>query len=199
MHIRSSQVASHLIRAAVITGLVVTASGLSGCSYLRRKAGITAQAPDEFAVLTKGSLEIPPDFGLMPPKPGEPPTNQTDPSTSAEAALYGDEQQDAAQVAATIQSNGSEGEKLLLAKAGAANADPEIRQHLAADVQNVMAANDSFVNEILLWKDTPKDKGTPVDAKAESARLAKEKQTGEKIPPQKEEDSGWFAGWFDWL
>lgn len=197
MHIRSSEVASHLIRAAAITSLVVCSCSLTGCSYLRRQAGMNRTSPDEFSVLTKGSLVIPPDFGLMPPKPGEPPTNQTDPSSAAQAALYGDEQS-AAQIAANMSGNGTEGEKLLLAKAGAEKADPEVRQHIASDITGMMAADDSFVNEVLFWKDKPKDTGTPVNVAKQRAEELRQKQTGEAAPEKKTE-SGWFDGWFDWL
>ena len=49
------------------------------------------EAPDEFAVLTKAPLVIPPDYNLMPPKPGAAPTNQTDPVDAAQTALFGND------------------------------------------------------------------------------------------------------------
>ena len=45
---------------------------LSACDSLRREAGLTKQPPDEFAVVTKAPLIIPPDFNLHPPAPGAP-------------------------------------------------------------------------------------------------------------------------------
>lgn len=158
---------------------------------MRKMAGLNKAAPDEFAVLTKGSLVIPPDFGLMPPKPGSAPTNQTDPVTSAEGALFGS---DAA--TANLPANVSAGEKSLLANAGAAAANPQIRQDIAADNKAMLAADDSFTNDILFWQEKKKDNGKPVDADAEAKRL----KDGQPAKPEDEKDSGgWFDGWFDWF
>jgi hypothetical protein len=49
---------------------------LVGCDSIREAAGITKEPPDEFAVVTKAPLVIPPDYNLRPPKPGAAPTNQ---------------------------------------------------------------------------------------------------------------------------
>ena len=55
---------------------------LSACDTLRRDAGLTKQSPDEFAVVTKAPLIIPPNFNLHPPAPGAPPLNQQGPPTA---------------------------------------------------------------------------------------------------------------------
>ena len=184
---------SYWLQAAVLVSVGVA---LSGCSYLRSAAGMTKSAPDEFAVLTKGALVIPPDFGLMPPKPGSAPTNQSDPVTNAQGALFGT---DAAAAAATMPGNASMSEKLLLANAGATNVDPQIRQLLAADDKSVLAADDSFTHDILFWQEKKKlDTGNPVDADAEAKRQSAQK-SGQPAAPDEEKRSGWFDGWFDWL
>jgi hypothetical protein len=192
---------------------VLAAVGLSltGCSSIREAAGMNKMAPDEFAVQTKAPLVIPPDFSLMPPKPGAAPTNQTDPTTTARSALLG---QDAAGVAANMPGEGSMSEKLLLARAGAADADSQIRQRIAADDKNMLAADDGFTDQILFWQDKKSAAAEkPVDAEAEAKRLDRVKtgqqppaspQTGDKpaaADPQPEEkkSSGWFDGWFDWF
>ena len=72
----------------------------AGCSGLRDAAGLTKKSPDEFAVTTKAPLVVPPNFNLRPPSPGAPPTNQNDPSTNAQYALFND--QDAQTVAKTM-------------------------------------------------------------------------------------------------
>src|SRR6185437_15451701 len=83
-----------LMRSAIIrvamTSAAVLALGvaLSGCNTLRREAGLTKQAPDEFAVVTKAPLIIPPNFNLRPPAPGAPPLNQEDPEGTAQVALF---------------------------------------------------------------------------------------------------------------
>jgi len=195
MKIRSS----HLLRAALMAGVGLA---LCGCDTIRDAAGMGKQPPDEFAVLTKAPLVVPPDYNLKPPRPGAAPTNQSDPTDSAQAQLYGS---DAATVAASLPANFSLGERMLLADAGVVNADPNIRQELASDRKNVLGADDSFTDQILFWNGPKTDPGKVVDADAEAQRIDAAKN-GEpsaappkRPPPKQQEKSGWFDGWFDWF
>jgi hypothetical protein len=195
MKIRSS----HLLRAALVAGVGLA---LCGCDTIRDAAGMGKQPPDEFAVLTKAPLVVPPDYNLKPPRPGAAPTNQSDPTDSAQTQLYGS---DAATVAASLPASFSLGERMLLADAGVVNADPNIRQELASDRKNVLGADDSFTDQILFWNGPKTDPGKVVDADAEAQRIDAAKN-GEppaaqpkKPPPKQQEKSGWFDGWFDWF
>ena len=195
MNNRSSQV----MRAAVLVGVGLV---LCGCDTLRSAAGMGKMAPDEFAVLTKAPLVVPPDYNLKPPRPGAAPTNQVKPTDAAQVALY---RNDPATVASNIPGNSSQGEKLLLAYAGIANADPEIRQHLASDRKNMLGADDSFTDEILFWKGPKTDPGKAVDADAEARRIDAQRsgqapgEAPKQEAPKQEDKSGWFDGWFDWF
>ena len=160
-----------LLRLTVIGASLVA---LSACDSLREEAGLTKQSPDEFAVTTKAPLIIPPDFNLRPPSPGAAPLNQTDPTSSAEVAMFNTE--DPASVAAQMQGNYSPTEKLLLAHAGVQNADPTIRAQLQSDEKNMQGADPSFTDRIL---------GSP----AKTAPLPKGATPSDK--------SG--GGWFDWF
>ena len=75
-------------RTTLLTFAALSLLPLSGCDSLRRDAGLTKQSPDEFAVVTKAPLIIPPDFNLHPPAPGAPPLNQQGPTNFAQAALF---------------------------------------------------------------------------------------------------------------
>ena len=195
MKIRSS----HLLRAALVAGVGLA---LCGCDTIRDAAGMGKQPPDEFAVLTKAPLVVPPDYNLKPPRPGAAPTNQSDPTDSAQTQLYGS---DAATVAASLPASFSLGERMLLADAGVVNADPNIRQELASDRKNVLGADDSFTDQILFWNGPKTDPGKAVDADAEARRIDAQKagQTPGEAPkteaPKQEEKSGWFDDWFDWF
>ena len=147
---------------------------LAGCQSLRDEAGLSRQAPDEFAVTTKAPLIIPPDFNLRPPAPGAAPLNQTDPTASAEVAMFNTE--DPAIAAAQMQGNYTPGERMLLAHAGVQNADPTIRAQLQSDERNMQGADSSFTDRIL---------GSP----AKAAPQAKGSASSNK-------SSG---GWFDWF
>lgn len=160
---------------------------LVGCDSIREAAGITKEPPDEFAVVTKAPLVIPPDFNLKPPKPGAAPTNQVSPTASAEEALYGD---DASTIAAGITGNYSQEEKVLLAKSGGALADHGIRQQIAADAKNMEAADVSFTDKVLFGESEPDTSGKPLDADAEAERIGDAKAQGRPVaappgsPPQ---------------
>jgi hypothetical protein len=157
-----------VLRCAILAAAL---GAISACSTLRDEAGLTKQSPDEFAVTTKAPLIIPPDFNLRPPSPGAAPLNQTDPTSSAEIALFNNS--DPAVVAAQMTGNYSASEKMLLANAGVQNANPTIRAELQSDQRNMQGADRSFTDRIL---------GSP--AKASPSAKGEDKSSG---------------GWFDWF
>jgi hypothetical protein len=101
---------------------------LAGCGG--GKAGVFATgkhgAPDEFAVSRQAPLVIPPDFALVPPKPGEPRPQEADSSTQALEAMFGG------------PSPRSAAEKALLDRAGEARADSGIRAEVGDPTTTVV-------------------------------------------------------------
>jgi hypothetical protein len=195
----------HLSKQVLRFGLLAAgAVVLMGCQTFREATGLSKEGPDEFAVVTKAPLIIPPEFNLRPPRDGAPPVNQVQPTDAAQAALF--DTQDPAAVAKAIPGDYSEGEKMLLATAGATNADPGIRQQVASDGRSAEAANDEFTQKVLFWQDA-KQPGQNVDADAEAKRLDAQKNGGVAAPVQKRSDSATIdkkddeskGGWFDWL
>jgi hypothetical protein len=198
----SVSVASRLL---LVSGLAVL---LVGCSSIREAAGITKEPPDEFAVVTKAPLVIPPDFNLRPPKPGASPSNQEDPTAVAREVVTGNPPD---VVAATRADTYSDAEKALIAKTGAENADHKIRQQLEAENKQMEASDESFTDKVLFGAQP--DEGKPVNADAEAARLSDAKAQGQTsvstpgptahpasqnkpddAPQIKKEDSGWLDG-----
>ena len=176
-----------VVQLAAIGSVVLS---MAGCESIRDAMGVTKQPPDEFAVVTKAPLIIPPDYSLKPPKPGAAPLNQVSPTESAEAALYSD---DPKTVASTITGSYSNGEKMLMAQTGAAAANDSIRQQIAADNANQQSADESFTDH-LLFGGGDSDQGHPVDANAEKARIDASKTAQPAQQAQIKKDSG---GWLD--
>jgi hypothetical protein len=183
--------------------LGATAAGMAGCDTIRDAAGQTKDSPDEFAVVTKAPLVIPPDFSLRPPAAGAGPTNQIAPTQAAQAALF---TADPATVAASLPATMSTGERYLLVKAGVQNADPAIRQEIASDAGATRAADDSFTNNLLFGSSTP-SAGTAVDADAEARRIDAQKAGGAATPapnappattPPPEKKGSWWDDLFNW-
>src|SRR5215468_4072082 len=106
----------HAYRLAV---LGVCALSLMGCETIKKAAGMQKEGPDEFAVVTKQPLIIPPEYNLRPPRDGAPPTNQIQPTDSAQSALFDDPQA----AAKRMTGDYSEAERILLANARATNPD----------------------------------------------------------------------------
>jgi hypothetical protein len=144
---------------------------VAGCQSFRDAAGLTKQSPDEFAVVTKAPLVVPPDFNLHPPSPGAAPLNQQDPTNAAQSALFNSS--DPQTVAASMRGNFTPGEKMLLASAGAQNADPAVRGNLQSDRGNLQGADPAFTNTVLNGATTANAKATKPVKKS--------------------------SGWFDWF
>lgn len=124
------QMGKAVTRIALSFAIVGTAGALSGCQSFRDAMGASKAPPDEFTVVTAAPLIVPPDFNLQPPRPGEAPRNIQDPSAQARAALYS-VTSDAA--AAQLPNTYSDAEKTLLARSGAANTDPAVRQQISRE------------------------------------------------------------------
>jgi hypothetical protein len=160
-------------RVIVVTALVA-AAGLAGCQSTRNALGMTKVTPDEFRVVTKAPLVVPPDFALRPPAPGKPRPQELQPESAARTALLGAREGEAR----------SDGEKLLVAKAGADKADPLIRYVVDDEFGDVAHKEKGFADKVMFWRANKKAAATtaaapgsetaaPVDAAAEEDRIAK--------------------------
>ena len=145
---------------------------LAGCQSLRDAAGLTKASPDEFAVVTKAPLIIPPDFNLHPPSPGAAPLNQQDPTSAAQTTLFSSA--DPLTVAAGMRGNYTPAEKMLMANAGVQNADPTIRADLQSEQGSAQqGADPAFTTRVLNGPTAASGARKPVVKKA--------------------------PGWFDWF
>ena len=162
------------IALALVAGAAVASLGLQGCSSAGKALGMTKVVPDEFRVVTKAPLVVPPDYALRPPLPGEPRPQELQPESAARAALLGQSQ----------GANRSDGEKLLAQKAGADNADPLVRFVVDDEFGDLAHKEPSFADRVMFWKKPDANKGAattaaqagadtpaPVDAAAEAQRL----------------------------
>ena len=155
---------------ALIAALLVGAAGLGGCQSASHALGLSKVTPDEFRVVTKAPLVLPPDFALRPPAPGEPRPQELQPESAARTALLG-------QRAAEVR---SDGEKLLVTKAGGDKADPLIRYVVDDEFGGIAHKDKGFADWVIFWKHgqpaaapgTDATTATPVDAATEAQRIA---------------------------
>ncbi|WP_244442970.1 DUF3035 domain-containing protein [Candidatus Phaeomarinobacter ectocarpi] len=153
---------------------------LAGCGGgLDDALGLGKNPPDEFAIVTKAPLAIPPDYSLRPPVPGAPNRQARSAQEIAAAALYSG-RATGVSAQALGQPGSSAGESALIASAGAENASPEVRRLIENEYQSRIDADRSFADRIIFWQDrTPKP--IPVDAQAEAQRLRKNDALGQPV------------------
>lgn len=119
--------------------LGLSAAALAACSTAGPLSN--RNAPDEFAILTKPPLTVPPDYALRPPKPGETRPEELSTTQRTQQILLGD----------TSTEPPSTGELSLIAQVGALDVDPSIRAILAAENGGRAEKNVSMTNRLLFW------------------------------------------------
>lgn len=129
--------------------------GVSGCSSMNSAMGGGKNPPDEFAIVTKAPLTVPPDYALRPPRPGETRPERLSSSDRTRQLLLGDES----------MSPPSQGELTLLQNVDAINVDPNIRAILAAENGGRAEKDASLANQLIFWRvdgDTIDDSAAPL-------------------------------------
>jgi hypothetical protein len=153
----------------ILASVLVAPLALGACQSTRSALGMNKVTPDEFRVVSKAPLVVPPDFSLRPPAPGKPRPQELQPESAARAALTGQR----------ASEDRTDGEKMLVARAGADKADPLIRYVVDDEFGDVAHKDKNFADRVMFWRsdkapavasagsDTP----APVDAAAEQARV----------------------------
>jgi hypothetical protein len=148
---------------------------LSGCSDVRSALGYEKQAPDEFAVVARAPLSVPPNFSLRPPRPGA--ERPQEPSTRQGARALILKNSGAADTAGTANTAGDGAIRRLL---GTADADPNIRQVINKETAAFVFEEEYFIDKLLFWKDKPAP-GVLVDAEKEKQRLQENAALGKPV------------------
>lgn len=172
-----------MIVAAFLVGGSLLASG---CEQARDAVGLEKRPPDEFSVVTRAPLSIPPDFGLRPPAPGTKRPQEQSVRNQARDILLRESARNgrSAAQAATQSGKFSKGEVALLSRAGALGADPTIRNVVNRESSALVEANENFFDKVFFWQEVD-PAGTIVDPEKESRRLREARAIGE--PPNKGE------------
>lgn len=147
---------------------------LSACSSMKKELGIGRNSPDEFMVVKRAPLTMPPDYDLRPPVEGAAPP-ATEASNQAKTQLLGQ---------TTAATKGTADDEFLR-RAGSDKADPAIRAEISQDNGYLALKNEKLVDKLIFWDDNqPTDANVPdsvVDPKKEAARLKKNQEEGKPV------------------
>ncbi len=153
--------------------LIVSAAALIGASActsgVRQALGAERNTPDEFRVVTIAPLTVPPEYNLRPPQPGELRAEDIFQDRQARRALFGD----------LDSSRATDGEILFAARAGAADANPDVRALIDGETAGIVRKREGLADRVMFWRDNERlvnDQGEPLDPAVEEARL--ERVTG---------------------
>jgi hypothetical protein len=161
----------HAVRITIALAAVVVAT--AGCDDVRRTLGIDKSPPDEFRIVSRAPLSLPPDFALRPPQPGAPRPQEQTQYNRARAAVIG---QGAGQRATgTPNGTASPGEAALLARSGAAQADPSIRDTVNRESGQPSDSDETLLERLMFGRS---NREPLVDATRESQRLREAQATG---------------------
>lgn len=154
--------------------VIASLSTLTACSGAKEQLGLESKAPDEFAVVKRAPLEMPPDYYLRPPTPGAQRPQELKTDEEAKQAVFGEQAVQQEEVR-TITS----GEAILLQKTGAAAVDPNIRAKVDAETARIAEESQTGVDKFkkLVGKDV-EPPATVVDPKAETERLRDNERQG---------------------
>lgn len=154
---------------------MVSTMALGACSGAKEQLGLTRSAPDEFAVVKRAPLAMPPDYTLRPPRPGMARPQEQHPSAQAQAAIFGE--------AAPTGQGFTKAEAALLTDAGADIAQPGIReivdQETAAMAPKTLPVAKRLLN---IGSDTPQEpEAQIVDPVKEAERLRENREVGAPV------------------
>jgi hypothetical protein len=133
------------IRVSILVVAAVSGLSLSACASRKKAAEQSLQGaalPDEFRIISHRPLMVPPEYALRPPAPGKPRPQELQPESAARTALLGQ----------SVDPQASQGERLLLAKAGVDASNANIRQIVDDEFGDIAYKPKSFADKVMFWK-----------------------------------------------
>lgn len=168
---------------------VLACLALSACGEgsIGKRLGMEKQTPDEFQVLSRPPLHIPPEFNLQPPGEGDTDGLIAPASRQAQQAVFGNNDPtsalsqgsaDTAVLPVTSSEGATPTDQNFLNRAGAGSAQSDIRQILREETGDNDYEEDKSILEELR---EPSDKQPTVDAKKEADRIKENLKEGKPV------------------
>lgn len=168
-----------LFKSTILLALCTTTLAVSACESgsVQRTLGLKKHTPDEFMVMSRPPLAVPPDFNLQPPSETDI-RSQSQVRDEAKKVLFS-----GAKAENKASGNISTGERSLLNQAGTHDGNPSIRTVLDSEYSaaHEVPAEEKGMLEKLVAPLTPEKKDPLVDIDKEEERLTKNKEEGKPV------------------
>ena len=148
---------------------------MQGCGEVRNALGYEKQAPDEFAVVARAPLSVPPNFQLRPPQPGAERPQEPSKRHGARDLIVKNVTKSTSTSASRTGGEGSM-RRLL----GTDEAQPGIRDIVNRETAAFVYGDEAFIDKILFWK-KKRAPGIVVDAEKEKKRLQENAALGKPV------------------
>jgi len=154
---------------------------LIGCSSARDIVGLGKQSPDEFEVVTRAPLSLPPDYGLRVPIPNISRTQEKSVRDSADDLISSRGSSSRQKLSRRNRLGAtSPAEDAILGRAQARSSDNSIRAKLSSDNKTISGTDKKLIDKIIFWQGAEKP-GAILDPEKESKRINDLKSDGKTI------------------
>jgi hypothetical protein len=152
---------------------------MAACESTKKQFDFTKKAPDEFAVVKRAPLEMPPDYTIQAPKPGAPRPQELSATEMARNAVLGED----AQKRIAKENGVSQGEAVLLQKTGATGASPAIRAQVDQETAEIIKDETPGIDTLkkIVGQNPAEPAPELVDPVAETNRIKQNKAAGKPL------------------
>lgn len=162
--------------------LTLSAFALSACEGAKQQMGLSRQAPDEFAVVQRAPLAMPPEYTLRPPQPGAPRPQEAQSGEQARTVIFGD---DGSRTSGTAPARS---EAFLLQQAGSDSAEPDIRARVDQETAQLAPQERPVAERLFGWTrgSNQEPAATVLNPEEEAERL---RQSAKNDAPDAEDEA----------
>lgn len=154
--------------------LSLTVLAIGACDGAKEQLGLEKKAPDEFQVVKRAPLELPPAYTLRPPAPGAPRPQEQETVEQARQTVFGEKAQ-------AVQTAPTTSEGALLQQAGASQIDPGIRNRVDQESAELVNEEQPVIDKLLNIGSDAEPHSTVVDAEKEAERLRENQVQGKPV------------------
>lgn len=152
--------------------LVTLALGGAMLTVVGCASGGASNAPNEFRVVKKAPLVVPPEYNLRPPQAGQAQPFEVDPTRAGVATAFGSD----------IGADASMAERALVAAAGANAVSPVIREQVDYEEAKIIRKTPSVADRVMFWRSEDADNSGDSATGGEPVTIARGSGQRAKLP-----------------